>query len=161
MSAVRDGQDADPQDSSRIIYRFRQSVSSSTSFLSFAISNSRSVPLFFSPAPPFFFYSLQQSVSSSFSPHDISTLQQVPMPSYLIAIVAGALESRYLSLHVCPHVCLYVYTFKLPSDWSTGRSALAPESGQRRSLWTRQRLNSQRLALLTPLLTSYCKRSPS
>ncbi|XP_056132354.1 leukotriene A-4 hydrolase [Lampris incognitus] len=43
MSAVRDGHKADPQDSSRIIYRFRQPV---------------------------------------------------PMPSYLIAIVAGALESR-------------------------------------------------------------------
>ncbi|XP_063073857.1 leukotriene A-4 hydrolase-like [Engraulis encrasicolus] len=43
MSAVRDGQAADPQDNSRIIYRFRQPV---------------------------------------------------PMPSYLIAIVVGALESR-------------------------------------------------------------------
>ncbi|KAM6986069.1 leukotriene A-4 hydrolase [Aplochiton taeniatus] len=43
MSAVRDGQEADPQDSSRMIYRFRQPV---------------------------------------------------PMPSYLIAIVVGALESR-------------------------------------------------------------------
>uniref|UniRef100_A0A4W5LLX3 Leukotriene A(4) hydrolase n=1 Tax=Hucho hucho TaxID=62062 RepID=A0A4W5LLX3_9TELE len=43
MSAVRDGQEPDPQDSSRIIYRFRQPV---------------------------------------------------PMPSYLIAIVVGALESR-------------------------------------------------------------------
>uniref|UniRef100_A0A669B2P9 Leukotriene A-4 hydrolase n=1 Tax=Oreochromis niloticus TaxID=8128 RepID=A0A669B2P9_ORENI len=43
MSAVRDGQEVDPQDSGRIIYRFRQTV---------------------------------------------------PMPSYLIAIVAGALESR-------------------------------------------------------------------
>ncbi|MEQ2179035.1 Leukotriene A-4 hydrolase, partial [Goodea atripinnis] len=43
MSAVRDGQEVDPQDSSRIIYRFRQPVA---------------------------------------------------MPSYLIAIVVGALESR-------------------------------------------------------------------
>uniref|UniRef100_A0A668AKC5 Leukotriene A(4) hydrolase n=1 Tax=Myripristis murdjan TaxID=586833 RepID=A0A668AKC5_9TELE len=43
LSAVRDGQEPDPQDSSRIIYRFRQPV---------------------------------------------------PMPSYLIAIVVGALESR-------------------------------------------------------------------
>lgn len=43
MSAVRDGQESDPQDSSRVIYRFRQPV---------------------------------------------------PMPSYLIAIVVGALESR-------------------------------------------------------------------
>uniref|UniRef100_A0A665V068 Leukotriene A-4 hydrolase n=1 Tax=Echeneis naucrates TaxID=173247 RepID=A0A665V068_ECHNA len=43
MSAVRDGQEADPQDNNRIIYRFRQPV---------------------------------------------------PMPSYLIAIVVGALESR-------------------------------------------------------------------
>ncbi|CAB1333767.1 unnamed protein product [Coregonus sp. 'balchen'] len=43
MSAVRDGQEPDPQDSSRVIYRFRQPV---------------------------------------------------PMPSYLIAIVVGALESR-------------------------------------------------------------------
>lgn len=48
MSAVRDGQDVDPQDSSRIIYRFRQSVSSSTSsFVSpLPSSNSRSVLLF-------------------------------------------------------------------------------------------------------------------
>uniref|UniRef100_A0A8B9GUY3 Leukotriene A-4 hydrolase n=1 Tax=Astyanax mexicanus TaxID=7994 RepID=A0A8B9GUY3_ASTMX len=44
MSAVRDGQEADPTDSSRVIYRFRQPV---------------------------------------------------PMPSYLIALVVGALESRY------------------------------------------------------------------
>ncbi|KAI3366572.1 hypothetical protein L3Q82_009194, partial [Scortum barcoo] len=43
MSAMRDGQEVDPQDSSRIVYRFRQPV---------------------------------------------------PMPSYLIAIVVGALESR-------------------------------------------------------------------
>ncbi|CAN9508361.1 unnamed protein product [Ophioblennius macclurei] len=43
MSAMRDGQEADPQDSGRIVYRFRQPV---------------------------------------------------PMPSYLIAIVVGALESR-------------------------------------------------------------------
>ncbi|XP_008313645.1 leukotriene A-4 hydrolase [Cynoglossus semilaevis] len=45
MSAVRDGQTADPQDSSRIVYKFRQTV---------------------------------------------------PMPSYLIAIVVGALESRVI-----------------------------------------------------------------
>uniref|UniRef100_A0AAQ6AHF7 Leukotriene A-4 hydrolase n=1 Tax=Amphiprion ocellaris TaxID=80972 RepID=A0AAQ6AHF7_AMPOC len=51
MSAVRDGHEVDPQDSSRLIYRFRQPV---------------------------------------------------PMPSYLIAIVVGALESRYcLNTTVC------------------------------------------------------------
>ncbi|XP_051974699.1 leukotriene A-4 hydrolase [Xyrauchen texanus] len=46
MSALRDGQEADPNDSSRVLYRFRQPV---------------------------------------------------PMPSYLIAIVVGALESREIS----------------------------------------------------------------
>lgn len=156
MSAVRDGQDVDPQDSSRIIYRFRQSVSSSTSSFVSSLPNRRSVLLFLLlllilllfllPAPTvsqfFFFFFI-----SSFS--DISNLQQVPMPSYLIAIVVGALESRYLS-HLCVSVCLCVGTLTLRSDWSTGRSAPAPESGQRESLWTRQRLSSQRLASLTP-----------
>uniref|UniRef100_A0AAR2JUU3 Leukotriene A-4 hydrolase n=1 Tax=Pygocentrus nattereri TaxID=42514 RepID=A0AAR2JUU3_PYGNA len=57
MSAVRDGQEPDPSDSSRVIYRFRQPV---------------------------------------------------PMTSYLIALVVGALESSGFTLCVCVCVCVCV-----------------------------------------------------
>ncbi len=67
MSALRDGQEPDPSDSSRVIYRFRQPVS-----------------VFFFNEELFF----PNTVFISFS------FLQVPMPSYLIAIVVGALESR-------------------------------------------------------------------
>uniref|UniRef100_A0A4W6DD76 Leukotriene A-4 hydrolase n=1 Tax=Lates calcarifer TaxID=8187 RepID=A0A4W6DD76_LATCA len=68
MSAVRDGQEVDPQDNSRIIYRFRQPVA---------------------------------------------------MPSYLIAIVVGALESRYSFSHLftdCLCVCQTENMLKTAED---------------------------------------------
>lgn len=74
MSAMRDGQEADPQDNNRIIYRFRQPVS------------------------PFFFcwchwwgHLLMEKLWYT----GVWFWPQVPLPSYLIAIVVGNLESRY------------------------------------------------------------------
>lgn len=109
MSAVRDGQDADPQDSSRIIYRFRQSVSSSTSFLSFAISNSRSVPLFFSPAPPFSFtvFNSQSVLLFLLMTSPLSNRCQCHptlSPSWLALWRAG------ISLFMFAHMCVCMYT---------------------------------------------------
>lgn len=66
------------------------------------------------------------------------------MPSYLIAIVVGALESRYGLSHLFADITMVNAASKLCSDWLTGRLGQGPESGLRRNLWIRQHLNSLR-----------------
>lgn len=78
MSALRDGQEPDPSDSSRVIYRFRQPVSVLSSFSLFP---NESI--------------CQKCISEKTERHSSFSFLQVPMPSYLIAIVVGALESRW------------------------------------------------------------------
>lgn len=125
MSAVRDGQEVDPQDSGRIIYRFRQTVGGVS---------------FFSSSPDIIITRPQAWLSSVWP---LISGAYAFLPDSHCGWSSGKQVQIVLPLLMSQHQLQQV-NLTLCSDWLAGRSGQGPESGRRKSLWTKQRLSSPR-----------------